>query len=113
MFEPGTVVLIPFPYSDLSATKKRPILMLTQTDRLGDFIGMPLASKPQSAPAPALRLAAGALPLGGALPVDSWVKTDTVFSLCESQVVKTIGRVSDENRTYCVQHLCQYLNRGH
>jgi len=110
MFEAGTVVLMLFPYSDLSATKKRPVLMLTLPDALGDFVGMPLTSKPQSSEA--LQLPAGPMPLGGALPVISWVKTDTVFSLSESQVVKTIGRVTDENRASCGQQLCQYLNRG-
>ncbi len=110
MFEPGTLVLIPFPYSDLSATKKRPVLMLTRPDAMGDFIGMPLTSRPQ--PAPALQLDAGPLPLGGALPLASWVKTDTVFSLSESQIVKPIGQVTEVNRAYCVQQLCRHLHQG-
>ena len=110
MFEAGTVVVIPFPYSDLSAAKKRPVLMLTQPDARGDFVGMPLTSQPQ--PLPALKLEAGPLPLGGTLPLTSWVKTDTVYSLRETEVIKTIGRVTDESRTYCVQHLCRYLNKG-
>ena len=110
MFEAGTVVVIPFPYSDFSATKKRPVLMLTQPDARGDFVGMPLTSQPQ--PLPALKLEAGPLPLGGTLPLTSWVKTDTVYSLRETEVIKTFGRVTDESRTYCVQHLCRYLNKG-
>ena len=110
MLNAGTVVLIPFPYSDLSATKKRPVLMLTQPDALGDFVGMPLTSKPQ--PSPALSIAAGPLALSGALPRASWVKTDTVFSLCETQVVKTMGRVAPSERSYCVQQLCMYLSKG-
>jgi len=110
MLDAGTVVLIPFPYSDLSATKKRPVLMLTQPDGMGDFIGMPLTSKPQSSPA--LPLAAGALAVAGSLPKASWVKTDTVFSLCENQVVKTLGRVAESERIYCVQQLCLYLGKG-
>lgn len=108
MFEAGTVVLIPFPFSDLSSAKKRPVLMLTRPDNRGDFIAMPITSKPQ--PAPALALAAGPLPMGGTLPLDSWVKTDTVFSLCETQIIKTIGRLTEESRTYCVQHLCRTLS---
>jgi mRNA interferase MazF len=35
---PGDLVLIPFPYSDLEAAKKRPVLALTTPDRHGDFI---------------------------------------------------------------------------
>ena len=38
---PGHLVLIPLPYADLSATKKRPVLALTAPDRHGDFIGRP------------------------------------------------------------------------
>ncbi|MCW2313122.1 type II toxin-antitoxin system PemK/MazF family toxin [Rhodoferax antarcticus] len=110
-YDSGTLVLIAFPYSDLSATKKRPVLMLTQPDAQGDFVGMPLTTKPQ--PSSALKLPAGTLPLGGTLPRDSWVKTDTVFSLCTSEVIKSVGHVSEENRIYCVQQLCQTLNRGH
>jgi hypothetical protein len=29
-----------------------------------------------------------------------------------TRIVKVIGRVSENNRTYCVQQLCRYLNRG-
>jgi mRNA interferase MazF len=110
MFEAGTVVLMPFPFSDSSATKRRPVLMLTQPDHQGDFVGMPLTSQPQ--PAPALRLSPGPMALGGTLPLASWVKTDTVYSLSETRIVKTIGRLGEDSRTYCVQQLCSYLNRG-
>ena len=110
MFEAGTVVLMPFPFSDSSANKRRPVLMLTQPDHQGDFVGMPLTSQPQ--PAPALRLLPGPMAMGGVLPLASWVKTDTVYSLSETRIVKTIGRMGEDSRTYCVQQLCGYLNRG-
>ena len=84
--------------------------MLTQPDHQGDFVGMPLTSQPQ--PAPALRLLPGPMALGGTLPLVSWVKTDTVYSLSETRIVKTIGRMGEDSRTYCVQQLCAYLNRG-
>jgi mRNA interferase MazF len=110
MFEPGTVVLMPFPFSDLSATKRRPVLMLTQPDHQGDFVAMPLTSQPQ--PAPALRLLPGPMALGGDLPLTSWVKTDTVYSLRVTRIDKTVGRLGEDSRTYCEQQLCAYLNRG-
>ena len=110
MFEAGTVVLMPFPFSDASATKRRPVLMLTQPDHQGDFVGMPLTSQAQ--PAPALALLPGPLVGGGTLPLASWVKTDTVYSLSEARIVKVVGRLGEDMRTYCVQQLCHYLNRG-
>ena len=109
-FEVGTIVMMPFPFSDSSATKKRPVLMLTLPDHQGDFVGMPLTSQAQAAPA--LRLAAGTLARGGSLPVTSWVKTDTVYSLSDTRIIKTLGRVGEDTRTHCVQQLCLYLHRG-
>ncbi len=47
---PGDLVFIPFPYSDLRAVKKRPVLALTVPDRHGDFIGLAVTSVPQPAP---------------------------------------------------------------
>jgi len=110
MFDTGTVVLMPFPFSDASATKRRPVLMLTQPDHQGDFVGMPLTSQPQ--PAPALAPLPGPMALGGTLPLASWVKTDTVYSLSVTRVIKVIGRLGEDSRAYCVQHLCLYRNRG-
>lgn len=52
--EPGDLVLIPFPFADLKATKKRPVLVLTRPDRPGDFIGLAVTSVPT--PEHALRI---------------------------------------------------------
>lgn len=111
MYKSGSIVLIPFPYSDLSTSKRRPVLMLTQPDARGDSTAMPLTSKIQAEPA--LALPAGPLASGGFLPLASWVKTDTVFSLCQSQIIKQIGRLDETTRQTCVQRLCQHLHQGH
>ncbi len=38
--KPGELVGIPFPYSDLTTKKRRPVLVLTNPDRRGDFMGL-------------------------------------------------------------------------
>jgi mRNA interferase MazF len=48
MSERGDLLLVPFPFSDLSATKRRPVLALTASDGYGDFIALPVTSRPQS-----------------------------------------------------------------
>lgn len=111
MFEPGSVVVIPFPYSDLSANKKRPALVLTPPDALGDFLAMPLTSQPQELPA--YRLEAGPLPESGTLPLTSWVKPHTVYTLHHSQVLKVLGQVGEDVRRECVRRLCQHLQPEH
>ena len=110
-FEPGSVVVIPFPYSDLSARKKRPALVLTPPDELGDFLAMPLTSQPQALPA--YKLEAGPLPAGGALPLTSWVKPHSVYTLHRSQILKVLGAVSDDVRRECTRRLCQHLHPEH
>ena len=45
MFEPGDLVLLPFPFSNLSSTKRRPVLLLTAPDALGDFVACHVAGR--------------------------------------------------------------------
>jgi hypothetical protein len=47
MFERGDLLLVPFPFTDLSAAKRRPVLALTGPDGYGDFIALPVTSRPQ------------------------------------------------------------------
>ena len=65
MSERGDLLLVPFPFSDLSATKRRPVLALTASDSYGDFIALPVTSRPQAengVPLAAADLVTGSLP---------------------------------------------------
>ncbi len=44
MFQPGDLVMVPFPFSDLRTHKKRPVLVLTRPDSRGDFIALAITS---------------------------------------------------------------------
>jgi len=48
MFERGDLLLVPFPFTDLSAAKRRPVLAVNCRDSFGDFIAMPVTSRPQA-----------------------------------------------------------------
>ena len=37
-YNPGDLVGIPFPYSDLKTEKRRPVIVMTHEDRHGDFV---------------------------------------------------------------------------
>ena len=108
MPERGDVVLLPFPFSDLSASKRRPVLVLAGADAYGDFIAMPVTSRPQGEHG--LPLAASDL-VNGALPVGSWVRTDRAVTLHASLIVKTIGRASEQVVSAAVERLCSHLGR--
>jgi mRNA interferase MazF len=46
-YNPGDVVLVPFPFSDISSTKKRPALVLAVAERWGELVCTMLTSSPQ------------------------------------------------------------------
>jgi mRNA interferase MazF len=106
VFEAGALLLIPFPFSDLSSAKRRPVLALTAPDPNGDFIACPATSRDRWANARRL------LPehmIEGALPLPSWVRTDHVVTLHIALVVKVLGRASGRFRVEVARDLCQYL----
>ena len=42
--KPGKLVGIPFPFSDLTTKKRRPVLVMTTPDKRGDFMGVAVTS---------------------------------------------------------------------
>ncbi|OAN53768.1 type II toxin-antitoxin system PemK/MazF family toxin [Magnetospirillum moscoviense] len=109
MFERGDLLLIPFPFSDLSATKKRPVLVLTRPDAYGDFIALAVTSRPQTDHG--IALAATDL-VQGSLPLASWIRTDRAVILNASLVVKGFGRASERVIASALARLCAYVEQG-
>lgn len=78
----GDLVVVPFPFTDLSQTKQRPALVLTPEDynrRSRDLLLAYVTSVPQDDP--------WALPIddedlaAGSLPKPSWIRADKIFTL--------------------------------
>ena len=105
MFERGALVLVPYPFTDLSARKRRPVLALTAPDSQGDFIGMPVTSR-ASQPS---GLALDSRLRQGALPKPSWVRTDRVVTLSASLVIKSVGLAHESLLAEAVSSLCHHL----
>jgi mRNA interferase MazF len=106
MPERGDLLLVPFPFTDLSAAKRRPVLVITSSDRYGDFIALPVTSRPQAEHSVALT--AGDL-ASGSLPTASWIRTNRVVTLNDSLVVKSVGRVSGPVVAAAVAQLFAYI----
>ncbi len=86
----GDIVLISFPFTDLSTAKRRPALLLTNPDRDGDFIAAAVTSKAGHDASVALD---PALVINGSLPKASWVRADKLFTFQRSVVQKHVASV--------------------
>lgn len=106
MFERGDLLLVPFPFTDLSAVKRRPVLAVTDADNYGDFIAIPVTSRPQAEHGLPL---AGTDLLIGTLPAASWIRTNRIVTLNASLVVKSVGRISEGAVAAAVERFCAYI----
>jgi mRNA interferase MazF len=107
MHKRGELLLVPFPFSDLSAAKRRPVLALTAPDGYSDFIALPVTSRPQLEHG--IALAASDLVIGK-LPAASWIRTDRIVTLNVSLVVKSIGVVADHVLDAAVERFCATIS---
>ncbi|MDO8932823.1 MAG: type II toxin-antitoxin system PemK/MazF family toxin [Rhodocyclaceae bacterium] len=99
----ASLVLVPFPFSDLSGRKKRPALVLTAPDDQGDFLALAVTSRSHHANAVELDDADLA---SGRLPLKSWVRTDKVFTLNRSLVLATVGQLRPEKAAVVLSRVC-------
>lgn len=103
MLEKGSLVLIPFPFSDLATTKKRPVLVLHSNEVHQEIICLAVTTK--SYHDNAVRLDADGMGTG-TIPKASWIRTDKVFTLSQSIVLKQLGIVKPEVLLKTIESLC-------
>jgi len=94
-FVKGDVVVIPFPFTDLSGNKKRPAFVITDLPG-DDIIVCQITSKSKSDPY--------AQPIGatdfisGGLPVDSFIRPNKIFTADKNIILSVAGHLC-ETRT--------------
>jgi mRNA interferase MazF len=102
----GDLVLVPFPFTDLSTEKRRPVLCLTDADGFGDFLAAAVTTKGHHTHALSLDALAMAQ---GRLPVTSWVRVDRLITLSQSLVSKTFGAVTPEFLSGVIAKACERI----
>ncbi len=83
-YQPSDIELIPFPFSDLSLAKKRPVLILTGPDHYGDLLVVAITS--QAGHSDEVMFSDSDL-IAGRFPKMSYLRSSRVFSLNESLVI--------------------------
>ena len=84
----GTVVLVPFPFSDLSQSKLRPAVVLADVGR-GDWVLCQITSKPYG-DSRAITLVSGGFATGS-LRVESYARPGKLFTANHNLIVAQIG----------------------
>jgi len=107
-FEPGDVILVPFPFSDLSGVKKRPALVLAVAERLQEMVCLMLTS----------------LPGRGGLDhsVQSWqsagllkpttARLHRIFTIDRALVLGKLGMIDTEEYVDILNKVVSLLKRG-
>lgn len=86
----GDIVMLPFPFTDQSGAKKRPVLIVAAPDPRGDFIAVPVTSQPGHENTVDLKQPDLS---DGTLPKPSWIKADKPVTLHASLVLQRFGSV--------------------
>ena len=105
----GDVVIIPFPYSDLSQSKRRPALVLAGIGR-GDFLLCQITSK-QYDDSHALSLNESDF-ISGSLRRESFIRIGKLFTANESLSIGVAGHLESTKIAEAIEHLIKMLSAG-
>lgn len=105
----GSVVLVPFPFSDLSRSKLRPAVALADAAR-GDWILCQITSKSYS-DSRAVELANASFATGS-LHLDSYARPGKLFTANQSLMVREVGVLKDDTLKQVVDSVVELLRAG-
>jgi mRNA interferase MazF len=109
VFAAGAVVLIPFPYSDLSQAKVRPAIVLADAGR-GDVVLCQVTSNAYADPS-AVELTQIDF-AEGALRHTSYARPAKLFTLSASLAVRRLGVLGSESRDRIVEAVVDLVRPG-
>jgi mRNA interferase MazF len=91
------IVLVPFPYSDLSATKRRPVLIVSNNNYNNDFADVVVCviTSNQFEDDYSVPLENSDLEIG-VLPESSIVKTHKLFTIEQTKIIRKFSLVKEE-----------------
>lgn len=107
-FVKGDVVVLPFPFSDLSASKRRPALVIAPLDAHSDVILCMITSK-NTGDASAVTITSADF-VSGSLPQESNVRPNRLFTAETSLIVRTAGRLAQDKIDQVVAEIVRIVS---
>ena len=108
-FATRQVILLPFPFSDLSASKLRPALLLATADK-GDWVLCQITSNPYADPR-AVMLAEDDFAEGGLQRI-SHARASKLFTAHESLFQRAVGQLKGERHAQVVEAVVALVRAG-
>ncbi|MCA1601329.1 MAG: MazF family transcriptional regulator [Acidobacteria bacterium] len=105
----GSVVLVPFPFSDLSRSKLRPAVALADAAK-GDWVLCQITSKPYSDPR-AIELNNSSFGKGS-LHLVSYGRPGKLFTANQSLIVREVGVLKDDTLKRIIEGVIELLREG-
>jgi len=102
----GDVVVIPFPFSNLSASKKRPALVLANLQ--GDDILLCQITSQNSIERTALPLKTGDF-VNGTLPSNSFIRPMRLFTADKTLIIRKAGTISTKLMDKVINNIISVL----
>lgn len=97
MYKQGDIVLVPFPYSDLSSTKRRPVLIISNNSYNQNFRDVLVCAITSNLHIDAYSVALENENLEvGILPESSIVKAHKLFTIHQEKIIKKFSLVKAE-----------------
>ncbi|MDW8479211.1 MAG: type II toxin-antitoxin system PemK/MazF family toxin [Xanthomonadales bacterium] len=108
-FAVGNVVVVPFPFSDLSQNKKRPALVLANVGH-NDWVCLQITSKPYADQAAICLLEHDFAQ--GSLQRQSFIRPGKIFTAHESLFLCSVGSLRDEKFREVRQAVIRLIEQG-
>lgn len=107
-YKPGDIILIPFPFSDLSGEKQRPALVLAEASQWNELVCVMLTSSPKGINEVPLKQWKQAC-----LPKYTVARIHRVFTIEAKLVKKKLGKAEQEGFKEILAAVAALLIKGH
>ncbi|MDA3836607.1 MAG: type II toxin-antitoxin system PemK/MazF family toxin [Nanoarchaeota archaeon] len=108
MYKQGDIILMPFPYSDLTGSKKRPAIIISNSRLKGDdFICALITS---NTPKEGLLIKKDSFE-NGTLPFQSWIKPQRIFTIDKKIIIKKLANINNTFYKKLEQGIFNYIKK--
>lgn len=103
----GNIVVVPFPFSDLSSTKRRPALVVSVLEGDG-LILVQITSRDRGPDKYSINLDKEDFTKGH-LNIPSYIKPNKIFTADNSLILYTIGQISQKKLSSVLERICEIV----